>query len=100
MKFINLIASIFGVTSLLVVIVPKTTYANTVSPSLIFPASLQADLFPREPDFFKEGREQFEKEIEDFILRRDHSLKDILELNSNVQDIQRDLAPFESKPKF
>jgi len=55
-------------------------------------------LIPREPNFFQQGREQFERELQLLVKRSRTNQEDILKLSPNNSQIQEELSPLE-KPQ-
>jgi hypothetical protein len=60
---------------------------------------INATLHQQENDFFKQGREKIEREIQ-LLLQRSHSFpENVLEIKPDAQPIQEQLAPLEKMPQ-
>ncbi len=59
---------------------------------------ITSGLIPREPNFFQQGREQFEREIQLLVKRSRTNQEDILKVSPNNLQIQEELSPSE-KPQ-
>ncbi|MBD2388668.1 hypothetical protein [Cylindrospermum sp. FACHB-282] len=53
-------------------------------------------IYPREPNFFSQGREQFEREIQVLLHRNDENGKPLLKMSPDVQRLQERLTPGEN----
>lgn len=59
---------------------------------------ITSGLIPREPNFFQQGREQFEREIQLLVKKSQTNQEDILKVSPNNPLIQEELSPLE-KPE-
>lgn len=57
---------------------------------------VNSGIYPREPNFFSRGREQFEREIQLLLNRNDASAESLLKISPDVQRLQERLAPREN----
>lgn len=55
-------------------------------------------LIPREPNFFQQGREQFERELQLLVKKSQTNQEDLLKVSPNNPPIQEELSPPE-KPQ-
>jgi hypothetical protein len=60
---------------------------------------INSGLIPREPNFFQQGREQFEREIQLLIKRSRTNQETVLKVNPDVVPKQEDLLRLLEKPQ-
>ena len=92
-KLFNLAIVTTLVTTVLSITAPVTAIETTPIPN----NSINS-IYPREPNFFTRGREQFEREIQ-LWLHRSRSTPEIpLKIDPTQEQIQEQLAPLEKLP--
>ncbi len=60
--------------------------------------TVNSALYPREPNFFSDGRKQFDREVQLLLQKRDSETEPILKINSEPENIPPELAPLEKPP--
>ncbi len=95
--FYSTFSSVTVATMLGITILSVTTPINAIESLPAFNGSLNS-IYPREPNFFTRGREQFEKEIQLLFNRRRSSRDTLLKISPEQQQLQEQLAPVE-KPQ-
>ncbi|MBH8565722.1 hypothetical protein I8748_26710 [Nostoc sp. CENA67] len=84
----TLVTTVFSITA------PATAIETTPIPN----NSINS-IYPREPNFFTRGREEFEREIQ-LLLNRSPSTPEIpLKISPKQEQIQEQLAPLENRPQ-
>ncbi|BCL39317.1 hypothetical protein [Nostoc sp. MS1] len=82
-----------------------TAGLSVVALLLSLPASandysqIRGALIPREPNFFQQGRDQFEREIQLLIQRNQKNQETVLKVNPDVVPKQEDLLRLLEKPQ-
>ncbi|MBH8553997.1 hypothetical protein I8751_16795 [Nostocaceae cyanobacterium CENA357] len=90
-------SGVTAVTALVMTILSVTAPISAIENPPALNDSLNS-IYPREPNFFTRGREQFEKEIQ-LLLNKRHSSPDTpLKISPEQQQIQEQLTPLE-KPQ-
>ncbi|RCJ41963.1 hypothetical protein A6770_35630 [Nostoc minutum NIES-26] len=95
--FYSTFSSVTIATTLVVTALSVTVPVFAVETAPTFNDSLNA-IYPREPNFFTRGREQFEKEIQLLLIIRRSSPDTPLKISPEQQQLQEQLAPLE-KPQ-
>ncbi|BAT54427.1 hypothetical protein NOS3756_33960 [Nostoc sp. NIES-3756] len=62
-------------------------------------SQIRGGLIPREPNFFQQGREQFEREVQLLIKRSRTNQETVLKVNPDVVPKQQDLLHLLEKPQ-
>lgn len=91
----NTLTKVAIVTTLVTTVLSITPPATAIESTPAFNDSINS-IFPREPNFFTRGREEFEKEIQ-ILLNRSRSNSEIpLKIDPKQEQIQEQLAPLEN----
>ena len=83
------------VTTVLSITAPVTAIETTPVPN----NSINS-IYPREPNFFTRGREQFEREIQLWLHRSRSNPEIPLKIDPTQEQIQEQLAPLENPPQL
>ncbi|QSJ16669.1 hypothetical protein JYQ62_34120 [Nostoc sp. UHCC 0702] len=86
------------VTTLVTTVLSITAPVTAIESTPAFNASINS-IYPREPNFFTRGREQFEREIQLFLNRSRSNPEVPLKIDPKQEQIQQQLAPLENPLK-